>query len=103
MHDGGANVYLATDVTVLDNVLKTLPTSPAKQLHAAEWSVDPKLLANGLSQVPLLDAMQSGELAGALAAGTEPYQGRCSWAPRRSWAGQTRCPAPAIGVSSRGR
>jgi hypothetical protein len=67
----GSNVYIANDAAALEAATRGLPQEPAKQLHGAETTVDPKLLAQGLSQVPLLDAVQSGELAGILAAGAE--------------------------------
>jgi hypothetical protein len=67
----GKNVYLANDVSVLEGAAKALPEQGGKQQHGAEITVDPKLLAQALSQVPLLDAVQSTELAGVLAAGAE--------------------------------
>ncbi|MBK7859374.1 MAG: hypothetical protein IPJ65_12275 [Archangiaceae bacterium] len=67
----GTNVFASNDPTVLEAAYKALPTAPAAMTHGAEVSIDPKLLAQGLAQVPLMDAVQSTELAGALAAGAE--------------------------------
>jgi hypothetical protein len=52
-------------------MLAALPGGAGKQAHAGEAVVDPKLLAEGLSQVPLLEALQAPELAGLVAAATE--------------------------------
>ena len=93
----GTNVYLANDAAVLEAALKAVPAQPGKQAHGAEFTVDPKLLAQGLSQVPLLDAVQSGELAGILAAGaelgplllgTEKVNGWADWMQGPSYKGQ---------------
>ena len=67
----GSHVFASNDPVVLEAAYKALPTESSPQVHAAELSVDPKLLAQALQQVPLMDAVQSTELAGALAAGAE--------------------------------
>jgi hypothetical protein len=67
----GTHVFASNDPTVLEAAYRALPPSPGPMAHGAELVVDPKLLAQGLAQVPLLDAVQSTELAGALAAGAE--------------------------------
>ncbi len=67
----GTHVFASNDPAVLEAAYKALPTAPAQQGHGAEVNIDPKLLAQALSQVPLMDAVQSTELAGALAAGAE--------------------------------
>jgi hypothetical protein len=64
-------VFASNDPVVLEAAYKALPAAPAAQAHGAEVDVDPKLLAQGLAQVPLMDAVQSTELAGMLAAGAE--------------------------------
>lgn len=67
----GTHVFASNDPAVLETAYKALPLAPAAQAHGLEVTVDPKLLAEGLAQVPLMDAVQSTELAGALAAGAE--------------------------------
>jgi hypothetical protein len=93
----GTNVYMANDIGVVDAAIKAVPADAGKQAHGAEFNVDPKLLAQGLSQVPLLDAVQSGELAGILAAGaelgplllgTERVNGWADWMQGDSYKGQ---------------
>ncbi|MGV3624673.1 MAG: hypothetical protein ACO1OB_27890 [Archangium sp.] len=48
-----------------------LANAAGKQAHGLEFVVDPRLVARGLQQVPLLEAVQSQELAGLVAAGSE--------------------------------
>jgi hypothetical protein len=67
----GSHVFFSNDPGVLEATYKALPTTGGPMTHGAELNVDPKLLAQGLSQVPLMDAIQSTELAGVLAAGAE--------------------------------
>jgi len=67
----GNHVFASNDPAVLETAYKALPVAAAAQAHGAELNVDPKLLAQGLAQVPLMDAVQSTELAGMLAAGAE--------------------------------
>ena len=67
----GRHVFASNDAATLESAYKALPTAPAAQGHGAEVNVDPRLLAQGLAQVPLMDAIQSTELAGMLAAGAE--------------------------------
>lgn len=81
----GKHVFAANDPAVLETVYKALPVSSGTMQHGAEFTVDPKLLAQGLAQVPLMDAVQSTELAGALAAGTE--LGPLLLATDRIWGG----------------
>ncbi|MEW5743680.1 MAG: hypothetical protein AB1938_32510 [Myxococcota bacterium] len=67
----GTTLYLANDAGAKDTALQALEGAAGKQAHAGEAVVDPKLLADGLSQVPLLEALQAPELAGLVAAATE--------------------------------
>lgn len=67
----GTTLYLANDAAAKDAALKALEGAAGKQAHAGEAVVDPKLLADGLAQVPLLEALQAPELAGLVAAATE--------------------------------
>ncbi len=67
----GTHVFASNDPAVLETAYKALPSAAAAQAHGAELNVDPKLLSQALAQVPLMDAVQSTELAGMLAAGAE--------------------------------
>lgn len=67
----GATIFLSNDPSVKDAALGALASAAGKQAHAAEATMDPKLLARGLAQVPLLEAVQAPELAGLVAAATE--------------------------------
>lgn len=67
----GDVVFLANDAAAKDAALAALPKAKGAQAHAAELVVDPKQLAQGLAQVPLLEAVQVPMLAGLLAASTE--------------------------------
>jgi len=67
----GPLAYVYNDESALNAALAAVPSSVSKQTHALELVVDPALLARGLSQVSLLDAIQNPALAGLLAAGTE--------------------------------
>ena len=64
-------VFFTNDAATLDILRGMTKDAAGTQAHGAELVIDPKLLANGLSQVPLLDAVSSQELAGVLAAGAE--------------------------------
>lgn len=67
----GNHVFASNDPAVLEQTYRMLTTTPGQQAHGVELNVDPKLLSQALAQVPLMDALQSTELAGALAAGAE--------------------------------
>lgn len=67
----GTTLYLANDTAARDAALKALGGAAGKQAHAGEAVVDPRLVADGLSQVPLLEVLQAPELAGLVAAATE--------------------------------
>ncbi len=67
----GNVAYLYNDESALNAALAAVPLVSTKQQHALEALFDPALVAKGLGQVPLLDAVQNPALAGLLAAGTE--------------------------------
>jgi hypothetical protein len=48
-----------------------LASASGKQAHGLEFELDPKAVARGLQQVPLLEAVQAPELAALVAASTE--------------------------------
>lgn len=67
----GSLLVVANDAEVRSRAVAALATAAGKQAHGVEFEVDPKLVARGLQQVPLLEAVQAPELAGLVAAGTE--------------------------------
>ena len=67
----GSMLVVANDPEVRARALAALPGASGKQNHGVEFEVDPKLVARGLQQVPLMEAVQAPELAGLVAAGTE--------------------------------
>ena len=67
----GAMLVVSNEPEVRARALTALKTAAGKQVHGVEFEVDPKLVAKGLQQVPLLEAVQTPELAGLVAAGTE--------------------------------
>jgi hypothetical protein len=67
----GAHLYFGNDAGAV-KVAAALPADePAPQAHSAELYVDPSLVAKGLEQINLLDAVGAPELAGLFAAGLE--------------------------------
>jgi hypothetical protein len=76
LKDGEAQLGVAGDHVFVTNDATTLKESRAvrtagKLAHGLEWTLDGPLVAQGLSQVPMLDVIQTPELAGVLAAGAE--------------------------------
>jgi hypothetical protein len=67
----GTILVVANDADVRARAVAALANAAGKQAHGVEFEVDPKLVARGLQQVPLLEAVQTPELAGLVAAGTE--------------------------------
>lgn len=67
----GSMLVVANDAEVRARAVAALASASGKQAHGVEFEVDPKLVAKGLQQVPLLEAVQAPELAGLVAAGTE--------------------------------
>lgn len=67
----GSTVWLSNDPAAREVALEALPAKAAAQAHAGEVTVDPALLAKGLSQVPLSEAVQNAELAGLLGVSAE--------------------------------
>ncbi|XXF79199.1 hypothetical protein P2318_05445 [Myxococcaceae bacterium GXIMD 01537] len=67
----GRQLVLGNDEAVVQNLLAALPEKGAKLSRAAEFTVDPKRVARGLSQVSLLDIMADEQLAGLFALSAE--------------------------------
>jgi hypothetical protein len=67
----GSVLVISNDAEVRAKALAALSRSAGNQAHGLEYDVDPKLVAKGLQQIPLLEAVQSTELAGFVAASTE--------------------------------
>lgn len=67
----GSMLVVSNDAEVRARAVAALAKANGKQVHGVEFEVDPKLVARGLQQVPLLEAVQAPELAGLVAAGTE--------------------------------
>lgn len=68
----GTLAYLYNDDAALKLALAMVTgAAPAKLQHALEFQLDPALVAKGLSQVPLIDAIQNNAMAGLLAASSE--------------------------------
>ncbi len=67
----GNVVVLSNDAEAKKKAVAALETASGKQAHAVEFTVTPPLLAKGLAQVPLLEAVQTPELAPLLAISTE--------------------------------
>lgn len=67
----GSMLVVSNDAEVRARVVTALKSAAGKQVHGVEFEVDPKLVAKALQQVPLLEAVQTPELAGLVAAGTE--------------------------------
>lgn len=63
--------YLSNDPAALEAALRASANGAGKQAHGAELQVDPRRLARALSQVSLLDAVASNELAGLVAVAGE--------------------------------
>ncbi len=67
----GSVLVVSNDAEVRARAVAALVTAAGKQAHGVEFEIDPRLVAKGLSQVPLLEAVQAPELAGLVAVGTE--------------------------------
>lgn len=67
----GTTVILSNDDEVKRRAMAAAAQSQGRQAHAAEVSATPALVARGLSQVPLLEAVQSPALATLLAVSAE--------------------------------
>lgn len=67
----GSLLVVSNDAEVRARAVAALASAAGKQAHGVEFEVDPRLVARGLQQVPLLEAVQAPELAGLVAAGTE--------------------------------
>lgn len=67
----GKFLIVANDAETKTKAEAALANAAGKQAHGVEFVIDPRLVARGLQQVPLLEAVQSQELAGLVAAGSE--------------------------------
>lgn len=67
----GAHLYLGNDEGAIRAALQALPAQAAEMAHGAELVVDPPRVAQGLSQVSLLDVIASQELAALFATAIE--------------------------------
>lgn len=67
----GNILVVANDQDVRARAVNALSSASGKQLHGVEFDIDPRAVAKGLQQVPLLEAVQSPELAGFVAASSE--------------------------------
>ncbi len=65
----GTHLYFGNDGAAVEQALKA--AKAGQQAHGLEFTVDPTLVARGMQQVPLLDAVQTPELAAVLAASSE--------------------------------
>jgi hypothetical protein len=67
----GQHLVLGNDEAVVKGLLDALPDTGAKLPHAMDFTMDPKKVARGLSQVSLIDIMSNQQLAGLFAASAE--------------------------------
>jgi len=67
----GKHLYVANDPRALKGALEMLSTPPSSLKHGAEFALDPSRVAKMLSQLSLLDALGSRELAPLVAIGAE--------------------------------
>lgn len=67
----GKHLVLGNDDAVAKGLLEALPEKGGKLPHAVDFTLDPKKLARGLSQVSLMDVMSNQQLAGLFAASAE--------------------------------
>lgn len=67
----GTTLVLSNDPDAKAKALAAAAKSDGKQAHGLEFMVEPKLVAKALQQVPLLEAVQTPELAGLVAVSSE--------------------------------
>ncbi|HSP80401.1 MAG TPA: hypothetical protein VLQ93_17855 [Myxococcaceae bacterium] len=67
----GRHLVVGNDESVTKLLLAALPQEGAKLPHAVDFTVDPRRLARGLSQVSLMDVVSDQQLAGLFAVGLE--------------------------------
>ncbi|MFT3710672.1 MAG: hypothetical protein QM817_23870 [Archangium sp.] len=67
----GNVLVVANDESARAKAVAALASANGKQLHGLEFDIEPKAVAKGLQQVPLLEAVQAPELAALVAASTE--------------------------------
>lgn len=64
-------MVLSNDAEVKGRMLRALEGAAGKQAHGLEFVAAPTQVAQGLAQVPLLEALQAPELAGLVAVSSE--------------------------------
>jgi hypothetical protein len=67
----GRHLVLGNDEAVVQGLIDALPDTGAKLPHAVDFTVDPKKVARGLSQVSLMDIVSNQQLAGLFAMSAE--------------------------------
>lgn len=67
----GKHLVVGNDETVMQATMAALPETTAKLERAADFTLDPKLLARGLSQVSLSDVLSDEQLAALFAVSSE--------------------------------
>jgi hypothetical protein len=67
----GKHLVVGNDEAVVRGLLEALTDSSAKLPHAVDFTLDPKKVARGLSQVSLMDIMSNQQLAGLFAMSAE--------------------------------
>lgn len=67
----GRHVYVANDETALKSALRSLSAPEGALKHGADFAIDPRRLSKTLSQISLLDAIGSRQLAPLLAVNAE--------------------------------
>lgn len=67
----GRHLVVGNDESVTKLLLAALPQEGVTLPHAVDFTVDPRRLARGLSQVSLMDVVSDQELAGLFAVGLE--------------------------------
>jgi hypothetical protein len=67
----GQQLVFGNDEGVVKGLLDSLSNKAARLPHAVDFTVDPKKVARGLSQVSLMDVMGSQQLAGLFAVSAE--------------------------------
>lgn len=67
----GKQLVLGNDEAVVKGLLASLSDKGSKLPHAVDFTVDPKKVARGLSQISLMDIMSNQQLAGLFAMSSE--------------------------------
>jgi hypothetical protein len=67
----GSHLFIGNDTAAVKRALRAVAASPTKLEHGAEISADPRQISRALSQISLLDALGSRELAPLMAISAE--------------------------------